>query len=47
MATPKTTKKFDETPMMCAECCEVTPKSGLSEVESCPMCLSHKVFEVK
>lgn len=40
-------EKLDETPMMCAECCEVTTKNDLTEVESCPYCMSHKLFEVK
>jgi len=37
---------FDETPVMCKECCETTVKCRLTDVESCPGCGSHKVFEI-
>jgi hypothetical protein len=38
---------FDETPVMCAECCETTVKCRLTDIESCPNCGSHKMFEIE
>ena len=35
---------LDETPMACAECLAITPKSQLTEIESCPRCWSHKIY---
>ncbi len=37
---------LDETPWMCSDCCEVTPKHSLTETERCPACASHKLIEV-
>jgi hypothetical protein len=38
---------FDETPVMCADCCETTVKCRLTDIESCPSCGSPKMFEIE
>jgi len=36
----------DDTEMMCAECCSITTRAELTELEGCPSCRSHKVFAI-
>jgi hypothetical protein len=37
---------LNEAPVMCASCCETTVRCRLTDIESCPKCGSHKVFDI-